>query len=194
MGPRAKSIEMTAEAKAKQQDQNLNALAVAFLVAALVGGFALLPRVFRSREYALVGQEAPAFELPAVLNAVDGRPQLTLASLRGKAVVLDFWATWCGPCRAEAPILDRLSQRYRDRGLVVVGVNTNEEQGFAEAYAQKVGLTYPIVYDTRSSAASAYGVSSFPTLVVVNREGKVSAVRIGATDDAELDRLVRQVL
>jgi thiol-disulfide isomerase/thioredoxin len=171
-----------------------NPLALALLVSLLVFGFALLPRVFRGQGGALVGRPAPDFTVPAVLNALDGKAQFSLGDVRGRPVILDFWATWCGPCRVEAPLLDRVAKRFAERGLVVVGVNTNDEEGLAEAWARRTGLSYPIVYDTDSSVARTYQVASFPTLVVVNREGAVHAVRVGVTDEGELDRIVRQIL
>jgi cytochrome c biogenesis protein CcmG/thiol:disulfide interchange protein DsbE len=188
--PHARSLVVTNPEGGK----GVNALSLAFLVMAIVASFALLPRIFRPFQSPLVGKEAPGFELKAVLNGPQGAEQVSLASLKGKAVILDFWATWCGPCRAEAPLLDRLSQRFQNDGLVVLGVNTNDEDGLAAIYGKKTNLSYPLVYDTQSKVARTYGVDSFPTLVVVDREGKVSAVRVGVTDEAELDRLVKKVL
>jgi thiol-disulfide isomerase/thioredoxin len=165
------------------------------LVGLLVVGFALLPRVFSHKT---VGRDAPDFALPIVANAAalkTGAPLLRLSELRGQAVLLDFWATWCGPCRAEAPIVDRVSRRWRDRGVVVVGVDTDgPDQGDPRAFAMSHGLTYPIVQDGAGGTSRSYDVDSLPTLVVVSPSGKVVAVRTGVTDDGELDRLIRQAL
>ncbi len=166
------------------------------LVLALLAGFALLPRVFAPRI-----REAPDFNLAVVANggalggAMAGAKTLSLSELRGSAVLLDFWATWCGPCRAEAPIVDQVSRRWRDKGVVVVGVNTDlPDQGDPREFAMAHGLTYPIVHDTAGEAQRAFAVDSLPTLVVVSRTGKITAVRTGMTDDAELERLIRQAL
>src|SRR5687768_16480493 len=95
------------------------------IVIALAAGFALIPRATRGCEGGLSNEEAPDFTAKVVANA-PAPPQdtLKLSSLRGKPVILDFWATWCGPCQAEAPIVNAISQRYREKGLVVIGVNT----------------------------------------------------------------------
>jgi cytochrome c biogenesis protein CcmG/thiol:disulfide interchange protein DsbE len=166
------------------------------LVLALVAGFAFLPRVFTHRV-----SEAPDFNLRLVANAGALGPgkaeggSLSLSELRGSAVLLDFWATWCGPCRAEAPIVDQVSRRWHDRGVVVVGVNTDQpDQGDPKQWALAHGLTYPIVHDSTGEASRAFAVDSLPTLVVVSRTGKITAVRTGMTDDAELERLIRQAL
>jgi thiol-disulfide isomerase/thioredoxin len=166
------------------------------LVLALLAGFALLPRVFTPRI-----REAPDFNLAVVANGAGLGPAmadsktLSLSELRGSAVLLDFWATWCAPCRAQAPIVDQLSRRWHDKGVVVVGVNTDSaDQGDPRAFAMSHGLTYPIVHDTTGEASRAFAVESLPTLVVVSRTGKITAVRTGVTDDAELERLIRQAL
>jgi len=166
------------------------------LVLALLAGFALLPRVFTPRI-----REAPDFNLAVVANGAGLGPALaddktlSLSELRGSAVLLDFWATWCAPCRSQAPIVDQLSRRWHDKGVVVVGVNTDSpDQGDPRAFAMSHGLTYPIVHDTTGEASRAFAVESLPTLVVVSRTGKITAVRTGVTDDAELERLIRQAL
>ena len=163
---------------------------------ALLAGFALLPRVFTPRI-----REAPDFNLAVVANGAGLGPAmaddktLSLSALRGSPVLLDFWATWCGPCRAEAPIVDQVARRWHDKGVVVVGVNTDlPDQGDPRAFAMSHGLTYPIVHDTTGEASRAFAVESLPTLVVVSRSGKITAVRTGPTDDAELERLIRQAM
>jgi thiol-disulfide isomerase/thioredoxin len=175
---------------------------VTALVLLLLGGFAIFPRIFAQRPTdPLTTKDAPDFTLKVLANApsaapgnASDNPTLTMSELRGKAVVLDFWASWCGPCQQEAPIVDKVSQRFKDRGLVVVGVNTSDAESAGRAWAVKRGLSFTIVYDQGEAAARAYGVENLPTLVVVSRTGKVVAVRTGVTDDSELERLVNEAL
>lgn len=178
-------------------------LGVLGLVLVLLGGFALMPRVFHHQVH-----DAPDFALDVVANGsglASAEPQasaqpaaptsLKLSELRGHAVLLDFWATWCQPCRAEAPIVDRVWRRWRDQGVVVVGVNEDKpDEGDPVAFAHSAGLTYPIVRDPTGAALRSFEGDSLPTLVVLSRTGKVTAVRAGITSDSELERLVRQAM
>jgi thiol-disulfide isomerase/thioredoxin len=165
------------------------------IVVVLAAGFALLPRAMKALSFQAEGREAPDFTAPIVANAAGAdQTKLTLSELRGKAVILDFWATWCGPCQAETPIVNGVAQRYRDKGLVVVGVNTSDSPGLAEKYAKHKGLVFPIVFDVENQVAHHFGVDNLPTLIVLSKEGKIVAVRHGITSDADLDHLVKQVL
>jgi thiol-disulfide isomerase/thioredoxin len=185
----------------EQRQQGSRALLV---VIGLAVAFAVVPRVTRSCESASLDEVAPEFDARIVANAErvaatadassTASPRLTLSSLRGRTVVLDFWATWCGPCQAESPIVNALAERYRNRGLAVVGVNTSDEDGLARAFAQRKGLTFPIVYDEDNTIAKHYGVSSLPTLIVVSKGGKIVAVRNGVTSDAALDEIIQRYL
>ncbi len=188
--------------EARDPGKLLYSVSIALIVSGLLIGFAVLPRTFAPHEAANVGKEAPDFTVPVVHNG-DALPdgalglatkKLSLSALRGHPVVLDFWATWCGPCRAEAPLLDRVARRYKDRGLMVVGVNTSDDDGLAAPFALKHGLSFPIAFDEGNRAAHAYAVENLPTLVVIGKDGKVLAVRTGVTDDAELERLVTSAL
>jgi len=174
-----------------------SALGALGLVLVLVGGFALLPRVFGKREPAIVGHDTPDFTAPLVANGQgvgDGK-EVHLGALRGHAVLLDFWATWCEPCRIEAPIVDGVSRRWRDQGVVVVGVDTDgRDQGDPRAFALAKGLSYPIAHDTSGEAQRAFGVEALPTLVVISRTGKIVAMRTGITSSEELEQLVRKAL
>src|SRR5262249_6408897 len=160
-------------------------LRAAVAVVALAAGFALIPRLSRGCEGSVAqGQPAPNFNAKIVANGdklgiAQGadRSQLDLSSLRGRPVVLDFWATWGGPCQAELPIINAIADRYKDRGLAVVGVNTSDEDGFAAVYVRKKGLGFPMVYDEGNTIAKQYGVTTLPTLIVVSKEGKIVAVR-----------------
>jgi thiol-disulfide isomerase/thioredoxin len=182
-------------------------LGVLGLVLVLLGGFALLARLpgVAERMRSRAPENAPDFTLDVVANGsglATGAPQtnvaptsLKLSELRGSAVLLDFWATWCQPCRTEAPIVDRVWRRWRDRGVVVVGVNEDKlDEGDPAAFVRSAGLTYPIVRDPDGAAMRSFEADSMPTLVIVSRTGKVTAVRTGITSDSELEGLVRQAL
>lgn len=162
----------------------LVALGVLILLAAL-------PRLALHRN-PLIGKPAPDFALDVIHNGEPGA-KLQLAKLQGQPVLLAFWATWCGVCRAETPALNRVAERYKDRGLVVVGVDTNDKPGLGAPIAKRLGMVYPIVYDDRD-VDDLYGVEALPTLVVVGRDGQVQAVRVGLTDESALDALVSAVL
>jgi cytochrome c biogenesis protein CcmG/thiol:disulfide interchange protein DsbE len=168
------------------------------LAIAVCAGFALLPRLFWPAGGPLVGHDAPDFTLPIVANSAAvglDRATLTLSDLRGKAVLLDFWATWCGPCRAQIPIVDQVARRWRHRGVVVLGVSTDSiDDGDLRQFALARGVTYPILQDGVGLASRSYEVENLPTLVVVSPAGKVVAVRTGVTEDAELERIIRRAL
>lgn len=166
---------------------------VVALVLAFAGAFAVMPRIFKQHETPLAGKVAPDFHLDYVVNAPPEAPT-TLASFHGKAVVLDFWATWCGPCQAQSPVLDRIAKRYADRGVVVLGINTSDGEGAAKRWIARHGISYPIAYDQDNHAAHLYGVVNLPTLVVLSREGKIVAVREGFTDTSELESILKRVL
>jgi thiol-disulfide isomerase/thioredoxin len=180
----------------------------AMMVLVLAAGFAVIPRVTHGCEGASLDEDAPDFEGRIVVNGgaalawadLDGggppasAQRMELGRLRGRPVVLDFWATWCGPCQAESPIVNTIAQRYKDRGLAVVGVNTSDEDGLAAAFAKKKGLAFPMVYDENNTIAKKFGVTTLPTLVVVSKTGKIVAVRNGLTSDGALDEIIRRYL
>jgi cytochrome c biogenesis protein CcmG, thiol:disulfide interchange protein DsbE len=181
------------------KDKSSAPLGVIGLIIVLLAGFVLLPRLFGGDS--MSGKEAPDFTGSVVANeaalpAEAGAAPSTvkLSDLRGKAVVLDFWASWCGPCQAEAPIVNNLSQRWRDRGVVVIGVNTSDAAGNARAWTRTMGLTFPIVHDDNETIAQAYGVHNLPTLIVVSRQGKIVAVRQGMTEASEIEKLLEKAL
>jgi thiol-disulfide isomerase/thioredoxin len=171
------------------------AIGVVLAVFAVLGG---LPRLFPSPSAALVGHEAPDFRLKVVANggALEAHSALlSLRDLRGRAVVLDFWATWCGPCRAQVPIVDAVARRWSDRAVTFVGVDTDApDQGDPGEFAVSHRLSYPIVRDLSGATSRDYRVEALPTLVIVSNDGHVTAVRTGVTDGAEIERLLRQAM
>ena len=117
-----------------------------------------------------VGAPAPAFSLPRL----DGRGQVSLASLRGKTVVLNFFASWCRPCKREAPDLESLWRRYRSDGVVVLGVDSGDTKGSARQFLDAHGVTYPIVFDPGEKLAQGpYALPGLPVTYVINRVGRV---------------------
>jgi len=189
---RAKRSNVATDASKREAEEPASGLTIAAMVVALIVAFAFLPRFFGSRGGGpLSGKPAPEVTFNYVLNAPAAAP--SLSSLKGHPVLLDFWATWCGPCQQTAPVVDRIAARYRDQGLAVVGVNTSDEAGNAAPWASRHHLNYPIAFDS-GEAARAYGVENLPTLVVIGKDGNVVAVHHGLTSDAELDDLVKKAL
>jgi cytochrome c biogenesis protein CcmG/thiol:disulfide interchange protein DsbE len=127
---------------------------------------------------------APAF----TLDRLDRDGQLAVADLKGKAVVVNFWASWCIPCRDEAPVLQKTYERYRDQGLVVLGVDVNDFRQDARRFMKRYGLTYPVVYDGKGSTVGKWGVRGFPETFFVDRTGKLVGERIEGAVDIERNR------
>ncbi len=140
----------------------------------------------------LEGIAAPDFAL-SVIHGGEAESRIRLSDLRGKTVILDFWASWCGPCRAQAPIIDTVARRHEAAGdVVVVGVSTSDERSAAIQFAQSQNLSYPMVFDDKNQVAAAYSVTGLPTLVIVDKGGKIVAVRRSVVREKELEELVGQ--
>jgi len=139
------------------------------------------------------GQRAPAF----TLGALDGR-RASLADHRDKLVVLNFWATWCHPCALEMPSLEALWQRYRTRGLVVVGVSVDRgsPRGLLEPYVRNLKLTFPILLDPDSRTSDGWRVTALPATFIVRPGGEVAGMAVGAREwnSAEMQTLVERLL
>jgi thiol-disulfide isomerase/thioredoxin/outer membrane lipoprotein-sorting protein len=134
----------------------------------------------------LSGELAPDFRL----SDLDGRPH-RLANYRGKVVVLDFWASWCAPCRKELPAIDRIHREYGDRGLVVLAVNS-ESQKVAAEFMKKMGYSFTVLTDVDGSVFDEYAVSSIPVTIVVDRKGLVSAHFVGFEGEDALFAALRR--
>jgi len=158
---------------------------------AVMFGLIVLPRLGGRHDRR--GELAPDFALE-VIHGGDPGNRIQLSDLRGKVVVLDFWASWCAPCREQMPVVDRISDRYTDKGVVVVGVDTSDRREDAVTFLRSASLRYPIVFDENSRVGTAYEVRSLPGLVLIDKQGRVSAVRTRLVSEGELDALVRQAL
>jgi len=134
---------------------------------------------------------APAF----ALTRLDTPGRLDLASLRGKVVVLNFWASWCVPCKSEAPRLEAAWRRYRGQGVVVVGVDAQDFTGDARRFIRRYKLTYPNVHDGPGNVGSKYGVTGFPETYFVDRRGRLVGDRVvGEVSAAKLTAGIRRAL
>ncbi len=108
----------------------------------------------------------------------DGR-RMSLVSLRGQVVLLNFWATWCQECRPEMPLFERLHREFAVQGLSVVGINAREGTAAIRGYAKELGLTFPLVLDPRGEINAAYGVIGLPTTFLIGRDGRAVALAVG---------------
>ena len=134
---------------------------------------------------------APAF----TLERLDGNGELSIESLRGKAVVLNFWASWCAPCKDETPLLQEAWQRWEDKGVVFVGVDGKDFRGDARDFLARYGVTYPNVYDGKGSTVGRYGVTGFPETYFIDAAGKVRYRIAGPVEDAaDLDAAIERAL
>lgn len=119
------------------------------------------------------GREAPEF----TLKDLEGRTY-AVSHLRGKVVVINFWATWCLPCKVEIPMLKSLHSELEKDGLVILGL-TQESAATVATFVQENEINYPVVIDDRSEAADAYGIKGYPTVVVVDRDGRIHSFTTG---------------
>lgn len=144
------------------------------ILAAIAIGLVILVPLFRSQTAApagpsaLVGQTAPVFDLRD-----DRGKAVSLAQYRGKIVVMNLWASWCPPCRAEMPDLQSVDREYAKDGVVIVGVNQGESPERAAAFAQSLDIDFPIWIDDGQRYGRVYAALGLPTTVVIDRRGRV---------------------
>ncbi|OLC34262.1 MAG: hypothetical protein AUH81_12665 [Candidatus Rokubacteria bacterium 13_1_40CM_4_69_5] len=141
------------------------------VLALLAYGFTREPRYIESP---MLGRPAPAF----ALTLFDGG-SVRLENLRGKVVFLNFWASWCPPCRAEAPMLETMWRQLKDQDVVFLGVNTQDEELRAQAFLDEFGITYPNGRDPGGRIAIDYGVWGLPEAFIIDRAGRITYKHIG---------------
>ena len=119
---------------------------------------------------------------------------MSLSDLKGKGVILNFWATWCGPCRQEMPLLQKAFEDHGDEGLVVVGVDVGEQAEPVQAFFKELGLTFPALLDADQEISRLYRVYGLPTTFFLDRQGVINYVLVGPADQALLDRQIPEIL
>ena len=137
------------------------------------------------------GQSAPDF----TVTAADGKP-LQLAAFRGKLVYLDFWASWCAPCRRSFPWMNAMQEKYGPAGLVVLGVNVDQRRPDADRFLAQVPAKFALAFDQEGSAPRLYAIKGMPSSVLIDRDGRVLHVHAGFRDDErdELEAKIRAAL
>ena len=138
-----------------------------------------------------VGEAAPAFELAQA----DGKP-VSLAQLRGNVVYVDFWASWCAPCKRSFPWMNALHDQHRGDGFVIIGINVDKRRSDADRFLRDVPAAFPIVFDTNGATPAAFDVKGMPSSYLIDRNGVVIAVEEGFHDDraAALENRIRALL
>jgi len=149
-----------------------------FVISASFG----MGNIANASQKTLDGSPAPDF----TLKSRSGK-NLRLSDYRGQVVMVNFWASWCGPCRQEMPILEKMFKRYSKLGFVILGVNTEQDSSKANAYLRDIKVSFPILYDTTSKVSKTYSVQAMPTTVIIDRNGKMRYLHAGYKSGYEND-------
>jgi cytochrome c biogenesis protein CcmG/thiol:disulfide interchange protein DsbE len=133
---------------------------------------------------------APTF----TIDRLEGGGKAALTSYRGKVVVLNFWASWCEPCREESPLLERWNGKLKEHGGTVLGVDVLDLTGDAREFIRKFKLTYPQLHDSDGNVLGKYGVVAYPETFVIDQQGRIAANRRGVVDDEFMRQKVQPLL
>lgn len=167
---------------------------VVLVLAGVVGLLGLLAYGVASEDEdggsALVGEQAPDIRLPPL----DGGPEKSLSDWRGQVVVLNYWASWCEPCREESPLLERWHRKISKRGGTILGVDSLDVTDDAKAFIERYKLTYPHLRDKDGSTQEDFGVTGYPETFVIDREGVIAAFELGPVDEEFLSEAVLPLL
>ncbi|MEH6449079.1 MAG: TlpA disulfide reductase family protein [Oleispira sp.] len=163
-----------------------------FLKPLAIAGSLLLALNTSSAFAVSVGDTAPNFKLPRL----EAKGNIQLKSYLGKVVYVDFWASWCGPCRLSLPVLNTLRKKYRKQGFEVIAINLDEEKSEAMAFLKEFPVAYPTARDVTGTTPDQYGLQGMPTAYLIDRKGKVSLIHEGfkKTDSRELSANIATLL
>lgn len=142
------------------------------------------------------GFPVPNFELPTLANAPAGATKLKLNDFRGKVVYVDFWASWCVPCRASLPALNELRNTYGAKGFEVIAINMDEDEADAKKFLKSFPVGYPIVKDPSGLVAEGYELKGMPHAAVIDKAGNLRQIHEGwkKEDKEKLEKLIAQML
>ncbi len=165
-------------------------ITIAFLLLIMTGTAPAIPPAPWEIE-GLMGNEAPELTLPDL----EGK-SISLKSFRGNVILLNFWATWCAPCKREMPALDKLHNRYKKRGFRVIAVSIDNDKAAIEEFLRKIPLSFTILHDMKIEAAKRYKVYAYPTTFLIDRKGTIRKKFIGEEDwlDSSRTKLIERFL
>jgi cytochrome c biogenesis protein CcmG/thiol:disulfide interchange protein DsbE len=164
-------------------------LTVVGFVALLWGGLAGKEPLTSRSGAARINHLAPDFTLPLFSG-----DNFTLSNLEGKPVVINFWASWCPPCRTEAPALEKVWQLYKDKDVIFIGVDVQDNEADAQTFITEFGITYPNGPDAGSKISIDYGVAGLPVTFFTNREGRITNRWVGAISEGLLIANIEEIL
>tara|TARA_R110000737_G_C14565207_1_gene483066 strand:- start:917 stop:1456 length:540 start_codon:yes stop_codon:yes gene_type:complete len=157
-------MKLFARSVIPKQDQKITRafIATLLMISTMLSGFS---------QALTLGEKAPDF----TLKTLSGE-NLNLMEQRGNIIVINFWASWCGPCRIEMPILQEFHEQYQDLGVAVWGVNVEQENQAGLNYIRELAVDFPIFFDASNDVSASYDVEAMPTTVIIDRHGKVRSV------------------
>lgn len=129
----------------------------------------------------VVGALAPEFQLQDIHGTT-----ISLTDFEGRVILLNFWATWCGPCRLEMPLLEQHYQAYADDNLIILAINLGESLDEVGAFVDELGLTFPVLLDPGGHVSELYRIIGYPSTVLINTTGRVSTIHVGILSEAQL--------
>ncbi|WP_028610491.1 thiol-disulfide oxidoreductase ResA [Paenibacillus harenae] len=165
---------------------------IVILVAVLIiGGYAIGSALFSGKDEGPLkaGSEPPQFELADL----DGHVH-RLSDYKGKAVVVNFWGTFCPPCVKEMPEFERQYEKWKDQGLVILAINLSEDTLTVNNFVRRFDLHYPILRDVNRKTERSYGLKSYPTTFFINRDGSILEIKVGGMTEADIDERIERLL
>jgi len=191
---RKKSIAYARQRQAKSKTWLYVNIAIAVLL--IVGGIAVLFWMGEQGsensapvQSAQVGAVAPDFQLPSLAGE-----QVALSNYRGQVILVNTWATWCPPCKAEMPAIHEFYQAHQDDGFVVLAVNSQEDAATVQQFISAQGFTFPVLLDIQASVLDQYKVRGLPTSFIIDRDGVIRYVHTGAITPKQLEDAIRPLL
>ena len=182
--------------KRKQNNRNIMLIAIFLMVTGIGTLIWMSIKTASDKQYSQeppalmqVGNQALDFELASLAGG-----NVSLSDYQGQVIIMNMWATWCPPCRAEMPGLERFYQTHKSDGVVVLAVNGREPESTVRPFIESNNFTFPVLMDFDGTVGLQYAARSFPTTFVIDRNGRIQHVKVGEITEAELEQVVTPLL